>query len=400
MNKNIILLVFITLIAVMAGFVAFKYYSENQTLTSDNQTLTQAKEAIEKQMQGLKSDRDSQANEARTWKEKYNSIQNEVSSREAQIEKLQKRYDEAQADKAALIDKLNQLKEASSQQPQATAPVAAQQPQQPSEGAPTSGNDSYWADYVKNKAELETQLSDLNKQLADAKATINELDTRNKELSLKIDELTKEKTKSDEDMLFQQRTVDVMSRDLVKERESRQSSISDSDKLRQENVSLKREIVLANKEKLQMDDQLSKAIAKKEELEKMVSEVDNIFKEKKMALQELQDQLSSAIQSPDKSGSKLSNAISLPPIVVKPDVAGVQGVRGEVIAVNKDEKFIVIDKGETAGVRPGMTLKIMRGDASIGTAEVIETRKDISAADIKDVSGGFEIQEKDQAVTK
>jgi chromosome segregation ATPase len=270
---------------------------------------------------------------------------------------------------------------------------------QPSDGAPASG-DAYWADYVKSKAELEAQLSDLNKQLSESKTTINELDTRNKELSLKIDELTKQNSKAQEDMVFQQRTVDVMSRDLVKERETRKSVADDSDKLRQENVSLKREIVLANKEKLQLDSDLKKAVAKKEELEKMVSEVDSIFKEKKVALEELQEQLSSAIQPTDKSGSKLSNAVSLPPIVVRPDVAGVQGVKGQIIAVNKEEKFVVIDKGETSGVRTGMTLKIMRGDSAIGTAEVIETRKDISAADIKDVAGGYEIQEKDLAVTK
>jgi len=73
----------------------------------------------------------------------------------------------------------------------------------------------------------------------------------------------------------------------------------------------------------------------------------------------------------------------------------VSGLRGEVIAVNADEKFVVTDLGEATGVRPGMRLNVKRGDQKVATLEVIETRGEISAADIKEFFSGATVQEGD-----
>jgi chaperonin cofactor prefoldin len=195
--------------------------------------------------------------------------------------------------------------------------------------------------------------------------------------------------------------VEVMSRDLVKERESRKAALEELDKLRQDTVTLKREMVMLNKEKVQLQGDLNKAVGKKDELEKMLGDVENTFRDKRMAIDELQQQLSDAIgEKKVGPGEAASSAVALPPIVVKPETSGVQGVQGEVIAVNPQEKFIVVDKGMSAGVRPGMSLTILRAGNDIARAEVVEVRKDISAADIKDVKGGYTVQEGDIAVTK
>jgi len=42
----------------------------------------------------------------------------------------------------------------------------------------------------------------------------------------------------------------------------------------------------------------------------------------------------------------------------------------------------------------------MRGDKEIATVEVIETRREISAADIKEVIGGFSIKEGDIVISR
>jgi hypothetical protein len=68
--------------------------------------------------------------------------------------------------------------------------------------------------------------------------------------------------------------------------------------------------------------------------------------------------------------------------------------------VNNEEKFVVLDLGESSGARPGLQLRVMRGDKNIATVEVIETRKDISAADIKEIISGVTIQEGDVVVSR
>ncbi len=56
--------------------------------------------------------------------------------------------------------------------------------------------------------------------------------------------------------------------------------------------------------------------------------------------------------------------------------------------------------GEASGLRPGALLRIMRGDKKVGSVEVIEMRKEISAADIKEIVDGYVIQEGDIAMAQ
>jgi hypothetical protein len=171
-------------------------------------------------------------------------------------------------------------------------------------------------------------------------------------------------------------------------------------KLRDENVSLKRELVLANKEKLKIQEDLKGTMEKKEGLEDRLSDAENVLKEKTLAFDDLQNQLQRAITGGKKLTATESASVELPPIVVKPEAPGLKGLRGEVIAVNTEEKFIVVDIGESSGLRPGALLKVMRGDKEIATVEVIETRREISAADIKEVIGGFSIKEGDIVISR
>ena len=90
--------------------------------------------------------------------------------------------------------------------------------------------------------------------------------------------------------------------------------------------------------------------------------------------------------------------MELPPIVVKPNIPGLRAVQGEVVAVNRDESFVVVNIGEDTGIVPGTLLKVYRADVNIATLEVIETRKEICAADINEVVGDYVIQQGDKVV--
>jgi hypothetical protein len=57
---------------------------------------------------------------------------------------------------------------------------------------------------------------------------------------------------------------------------------------------------------------------------------------------------------------------------------------GKILTVNEDHQFVVIGLGEKDGVMPGMKFKVLRGGEEVGAVEVIETRPNIAAADIKE----------------
>ena len=108
--------------------------------------------------------------------------------------------------------------------------------------------------------------------------------------------------------------------------------------------------------------------------------------------------------SPDAGAS-----IQLPPIVVKADsptrkfynqaeeeppinLSKAQispeplELAGRIITVNNEHKFVVIDIGRDDQVKIGMSFDVYRRGKEIGKIEVIETRRDIAACDIKEIS--------------
>ena len=169
--------------------------------------------------------------------------------------------------------------------------------------------------------------------------------------------------------------------------------------MRKDNMDLKRELILANKEKLQLQKNIDELVTKRDALERRISEVETIMKQKAMALNDLEDGLSKALH-PNAVMDQKSASVELPPIVVKPETAGVKDLRGQVIAVNDKEKFVIVNLGEGKGIRPGFQMTVLRGEKEIGTLEVIEVRREISAADIKEVVSGSEVREGDTVITK
>ena len=91
------------------------------------------------------------------------------------------------------------------------------------------------------------------------------------------------------------------------------------------------------------------------------------------------------------------NEVELPPIVVNansqsqqiqnaPQVTETGKSQGTIISINEPNNFAIVDLGEGDGSQVGKRLNVFRNNKSIAILEVIQVRKDISAADIKQSS--------------
>ena len=385
----------ILLVIILAvGGVAGMFYKEKQDLEAQYTALNNERTQLLQENEGLKRKYTSLQREKQALEERWSKVKSELTRLEEDRNTWQKKYNSVLQERDLLAERLKSS-------PVRTVSVTEKKPTRTTTVPTAAPSDEHWVDIVRAKAELEAQISDLKSDLADAKSSAAELEKLNKELNIKVDDLADQNEDLVREVDFKTRTLDIMSRDLVNERETRKKVTEELAKTSRENVSLKRKLLLANKEKLQLQNQIKKTVEKKENLTKKISGIETILKEKSLALQELQDQLNKAIAGDSILMSpQQATSVELPPIVVKPDTTGVKGLHGEVIAVNQDEKFIVIDRGESSGVRPGFQFKVMRGDKYIATAEVIETRRDISAADIKEVASGYTIQEGDKVISK
>lgn len=59
------------------------------------------------------------------------------------------------------------------------------------------------------------------------------------------------------------------------------------------------------------------------------------------------------------------------------------GFNGRIVSVNEENNFVIVDVGEEAGVGLGDALSVYRDSKYVAQLEVIQVRKDIAAADIK-----------------
>jgi chromosome segregation ATPase len=395
-SKSKIIPIVLLVVVLTVAFIAFNFYNETIRLKQEKAKLTEDNKNLVAEKEELRNENDSLVAQKKEAEAKAVSAQQKTEELAKENESLKVKYDRVSQEREDLAQQLQKQQQKGSKVEVTSTSSGTGMPSMPS----GSGNTDYWSDFVKTKAELETKLDNLNRELMESKGQLAEMDKNNKELSITIDTLKKKNEELTEAIRFKESTMNVMGRDLVSERESRKNSLEELNKLRGENVNLKRELVLANKEKIQLSDRMRDLMNKKDELESKVSEIESIMKEKSLALDEMQQQITKAIRGGKEVTAKETASVELPPIVVKPEAAGIRGLRGGVVAVNPEEKFVVIDLGEDAGVKPGLKLRVVRGDRDIGIVEVIETRKEISAADVKEVVSGYNIQEGDIVISR
>jgi predicted nucleic acid-binding Zn-ribbon protein len=386
MNTKVIPIILVIIILAV-GIIAFNFYQGLQAASKKNAELTEENTGLVETNNSLTNKYNQVSREKADTEQRLALIEEELSRIQEERDGWKQKWADISRERDDLVEKLKES-------PRTSVVVSS------STVEPGEISEEHWADFVAKKATLEAKLDTLNQTLMDAKAKLAEVDKNNKELSIKIDQLTKDKERLTEEIKFKERTLRVMSMDLVSERGERSAAVGELRKLRSENVNLKREIVVANKEKMRLQTTLKSTMETKEELENRISEVENYMKDKSLAFEELQDQLSQTIAGAKRVTSFESASVELPPIVVKPSAPDLRGLRGEVIAVNEEESFIVVDIGESAGLRPGFLLKVMRQGREVGTVEIIETRAEISAADVRETVSGFNIQEGDLVVSR
>jgi hypothetical protein len=96
--------------------------------------------------------------------------------------------------------------------------------------------------------------------------------------------------------------------------------------------------------------------------------------------------------------------VELPPIIVNASgrgaaaevpaasaVADAVDQRHKIISINQKNHFVIVDMGQAHGSTIGRQLKVVRAGKEIATLEVIQVRKDISAADIKDQKASVQV---------
>lgn len=185
--------------------------------------------------------------------------------------------------------------------------------------------------------------------------------------------------------------------------------------LKNKNAQLKEQLNNSNGLKTKLETELGQLKGDKSDLERKLNEINSFLEQKLtdpkyLSLKEQLDSIRGSSLAQMQAGRQTEAAqpekesVELPPIVVKPQTQGQERTPtiqtkkgapvkspGRVLEINRENKFVIIDKGLDAGTKIGDTLKVYKQGFPIATIKVIKVRQNISACDIKEEINSIEV---------
>ena len=306
---------------------------------------------------------------------------------ERKYDDVQKRYELVNKVKEELVEKLKTKVSTSSYTPAVTPSL---QPSGPDK-------DAYWADIFKAKTDLEMQIGTVRSELKSLQIANEQLQRDKSVLELDLNSLRRDKEDLRRQLDYNQKLMDSIAQELVREKNDKMRIQDASRSIKDESLLLTRQLKSLNNRKVILERKVYELQEENTSLDRRLNEMQAMLNEKLSRISELSDNLDGLRNSitEGKAASEIlqkKDSVELPPIVVRPTAQKDEGQRpqesslipeGKVLALNRDNNFVIIDLGEDLGIKPGDRFQVYRDEALIATLEVIKTRKNISACDIK-----------------
>ncbi len=225
---------------------------------------------------------------------------------------------------------------------------------------------------VAEKKEIQRQLMDAGAELESVIVESDEVKKRYKIVNKEKDGLLSKiqvLAQQQEGLDALKNKADVLDKDIKFLKQSKRDLESELRKVRQENVKLDKKIKQNELESSVTKAKKSSKTVKKEEVESEVWSVD----------------LPPIIVSPQ------SLAVPTEASAKSSSIAVASPLKGEILNINAEYNFAVIDLGKDVGLKQGMIFEVYRQDNLIGKVEVIQVRPEISACDIIQALDSFQI---------
>lgn len=371
-QKTKFILIGLILVSVFFLVLYMGAFGTNQKLTKDLENAKKQVEAMQGQMEELEGRR-------REAENKAVSLTRQLEGISAQRDELQRKYELVNQARDELLKKLKERQV----QPTAAQPMTSMV-------TPTrDANEAYWAAVLKAKTDLEFQLDQVREELKSLQINNEQLQRDRSSMDLDLSTIKTEKEDLERQLEYNKKLMDSISQELVREKNDKMQIQVDLKQARNENTLLLRQLKGLNNRKITLERKLQELQDKKDNAERRLTDIESMLLEKSSQVGSLKEQLDAIRRGevPQEAMAR-KESVELPPIVVYPqqeppvvDVAS--KLNGKVLAINKDNNFVIIDLGEEAGVKMGDKFQVYRDGQAIAMVEVIQLRKNISACDIK-----------------
>jgi len=359
-----------------------------------NIQISTAKRQVEQERNGLKTDNASLTKKVEESKQMLRRLDEKLVSLNKEFERVSKEKEDFQRKVEALNKEKEDLVEKLKAEKQTTAANAPEE--QRVQAAP---GDSYWAGILKAKTDLGLQLENVRSELKSVRLNNEQLQREKNSLDLDMNNLTREKQDLGRQIEYNKKLADSLTVELVREKNDKMQLEGVLKTIKGENNILRRQLRSLNSRKADLETKIQGLQDDKTTLERRFNEMETLLKDQVTNINNLEQQMDT-LHSGGKIAVPLGQAkesVELPPILVRPQESAASALgpaavlSGKVLAINKENKFVIVDLGQDAGVNVGRTFEVYREDKPIATIEVIQVRKEISACDIRGESAPIHI---------
>lgn len=365
--------IIIILAALFLGstFLALQINTSKEALI---QQYSNREKELRKKADELYSQLSSLQSDKKRLEDRWVSVKKDIDDISSQRDDWRKKYETALKEKEELIEKMRAI------------PKAVEKPAEV-KLAPT--DESFWADVLKEKAGLELQLSDLKSNLSEAAVSVEEAKKAKADIEVEITKIKQSNEDIEKKIKYSTDLANNLALDLAKEKNERKAVEARIAKLKEENLSLRYQIKELATSKVALGKGLQKLSIDKDNLTKRLQETEQVVQSRIDDVLQIKKDIEGRMSKDKTIGTEESKPIELPPIIVRSSTPSSKseaiavGLSGKIVSVDEANNFVIIDMGENAGVKVGNNFKVYRSDKQIASIEVIQTRQDISAADIK-----------------
>ena len=417
-------------------------------LQSDQQDLNDKIRQKEKERDEAKGEYDS-------LKSKVDDLNSQIAQANQDRDDYKGRVDTIRKERDDLMDKLKNQKEKivyKDREPSATE--ATQTDDTTTADSGEAKSDQYWASVLKEKEALKLDYQKAQSELDQSALQVVELKKQNSDISMQLknltdlkDDLEKKLARDKEDLdvqvanekkeferkaKYSEDLANSLSLEVARAHSNQKEDAERAEKYKQDSIALQDQIRQLSSTKLALEKTIAQINQDKLSMQKRLDQtegaiqgrIDEIWKIKQNLDQKISQLPTSLPSSNDATSAptkQTSAEVELSPIVVNPTANApmaeetpratknskadrkratavnqaanntVSKNQGTIISINEPNNFVIVDMGENDGSEIGRHLTVIRENQPVGSLEVIQVRKDISAADIKESNGALRV---------
>ncbi len=362
----------------LAGILVISLFINFQ-LSSGRSSAAREIEDLRRENGALLQKIDASLGDSQRLQSRVNSLSADLDKITQEKNDMEKKFELVNRERQQLIDKLKEMKKSPVEMERQTA----------------ASDDAYWAGILKAKTALEMQLEGLRSELGSTKIANEQLQREKSSLALEVNNLNRQTQELNRQLDYNQKLMDSLAQELVREKNDKMQIEDVLKSLKNENAMLMRNLKNLESSKINLEKQFSELKQENSSLDSRLKEMEELLQNRSMQIDSLQRKMEDIKAGGQQAGGQIGDSVELPAIIVRPNPqqvqpdeakatpAPAQDREGKILAVNRENNFVIIDKGEDAGVKMGDTFRAFSNDKQVGELEVIQTRSSISACDIK-----------------